>query len=34
MKQEIVQTRHGLVELAFLVRTGTEAEIILELVDE
>ena len=33
MKQEI-ETRHGLVVLAFLERTGTEAEIILELIDE
>jgi len=29
---EKIQTRHGLAELAFLVRTGTEAEIILELI--
>jgi len=33
MKQEI-ETRHGLAELAFLVRTGIEAEIILELINE
>lgn len=33
MKQ-IIETIHGLAELAFLVRTGIEAEIILELIDE
>ena len=31
---EIIQTRHGLAELVFLVRAGIEAEIILELIDE